>query len=61
MLGIEVKAGSNIGKSDFSHLAWFRDNLAGDNQFTGVVVYTGETTLPFGKDLFAVPIGDVCG
>lgn len=60
-LGIEVKAGSNVGKSDFCHLAWFRDNLAADNLFTGIVVYTGEKTLPFGKDLFAVPIGDICG
>ena len=60
-LGVEVKAGSNVGKSDFANLAWFRDNLAGDHPFTGIVVYTGETTLSFGKGLFAVPIGEVCG
>lgn len=61
ILGIEVKAGSHVGKSDFNHLAWFRDHLAGNYPFTGIVVYTGETTLPFGKDLYAVPIGDICG
>ena len=60
-LGIEVKAGSAVGKGDFAHLAWFRDNLAQGRDFIGVVLYTGEHTLPFGKDLYAVPIGAICG
>ena len=59
-LGIEVKAGSSVGKSDFRHLAWFRDNIARDNNFLGIVLYTGEHTLPFGKNLYAVPIGTIC-
>ena len=50
MLGIEVKAGSDVGKSDFRHLAWFRDNMVHDSAFTGIVLYTGATTLPFGKN-----------
>ena len=60
MLGIEVKAGSDVGKSDFRHLAWFRDNMVHDSTFTGIVLYTGATTLPFGKNLYAVPIGEIC-
>lgn len=60
LLGIEVKAGSDIGEEDFRHLRWFRDHLVKDRQFVGIVVYTGETTLPFGDRLFAVPIGAVC-
>ena len=60
-LGIEVKAGSGVGKGDFAHLAWFRDNLAQGRDFIGVVLYTGEHTLPFGKNLYAVPIGAICG
>ena len=59
-LGIEVKAGSAVGKSDFAHLAWFRDNVAREGGFLGVVLYTGEHTLPFGKNLYAVPIGAIC-
>lgn len=60
VVGIEVKAGSAVGKGDFAHLAWFRDNLAGSGGFTGIVLYTGEHTLPFGKDLYAVPMGILC-
>ena len=59
-LGIEVKAGSAVGKSDFTHLAWFRDNITHDDNFIGIVLYTGEHTLPFGKNLYAVPIGTIC-
>ncbi len=60
-LGIEVKAGSDVGEEDFRHLKWFRDNLAKDKPFVGIVAYTGETTLPFGKYLYAVPMGAICG
>jgi len=60
LLGVEVKAGSDVGEDDFKHLKWFRDNLAKDKSFTGIVVYTGETTLPFGKNLAAVPMGVIC-
>ena len=60
IVGIEVKAGSDVGKGDFKHLTWFRDNMARGGNFTGIVLYTGATTLPFGKNLYAVPIGEVC-
>ena len=59
-LGIEVKAGSDVGKGDFKHLAWFRDNIAKENAFTGIVLYAGAATLPFGKNLYAVPLGAIC-
>ena len=59
-LGIEVKAGSDVGKGDFKNLAWFRDNVAKDKAFTGIVLYAGDTTLPFGKNLYAVPLGAIC-
>ncbi len=57
LLAIEVKAGSVFGKSDFKHLTYFRDNLAGDRQFTGVVLYSGDILSSFGKNLFVVPFG----
>lgn len=56
VLGIEVKAGSVVNKSSFKHLIWFRDNAIKDNDFIGVVLYTGEHTLSFGDGLWAVPI-----
>jgi len=55
--GIEVKAGHHVGADDFKHLNWFRDNLAAQRRFTGLVLYTGEHTLSFGEGNFAVPIG----
>ena len=56
MLGIEVKAGSSLGKDDFKHLKWFAANLAKERQFTGIVLYSGEHTLRFGEGFFAVPL-----
>ena len=44
---------------DFAHLAWFRDNFA-KSRFTGVVLYAGSHTLPFGENLYAVPLGTLC-
>ncbi len=60
ILGIEVKCGSAVGKGDFAHLAWFRDNIASQRNFIGIVLYTGEHTLPLGKNLYAVPMGLLC-
>ena len=60
VLGIEVKSGSAVGKGDFAHLAWFRDNIVKHRRFIGIVLYTGEHTLPFGKNLYAVPMGTLC-
>lgn len=55
ILGIEVKSGS-VGTSDFSHLKWFRDNLAKGVPFTGVVLNSGAEVLPFGEGMYAVPL-----
>jgi len=58
ILGIEVKAGSMVSKKeDASHLLFFKKKLAADQPFTGVILYTGENTLPLGDDIYAVPIG----
>jgi len=55
LLGIEVKAAATVNKRDFGHLAWFRDNLAKDRPFTGIVLYAGGFPGSFGKGLWAVP------
>lgn len=55
LLGIEVKAAASVNKHDFGHLEWFRDNLAKDRPFTGIVLYTGEFPGSFGKGMWAVP------
>ena len=55
LLGLEVKAGGRVGKEDFKHLRWFADNLT-KARFTGIVLYAGEDTLPFGDGFYAVPL-----
>lgn len=55
LLGVEVKAGSAIGSDDFKHLKWFAKNLAKE-EFTGIVLYSGEHTLRFGEGFYAVPL-----
>ena len=56
LAGVEVKAGAGVGKDDFKHIKWFRDNLVKGRKFTGIVLYAGDTTLSFGEGLKAVPI-----
>ena len=57
--GIEVKSGSNVSKESFKHLSWFKENLAKDKKFVGIVLYTGDYISSFGKDLYAVPINNL--
>ena len=57
LLGIEVKAGSAVGKNDFKHLRWFQNNLVKKRPFVGIILYTGEKPVSFGNDLWAIPFG----
>jgi hypothetical protein len=57
LLGIEVKTGSAIGEGDFRHLKWFKENIAKDRPFIGIVLYSGEFAGSMGNSLWAVPFG----
>ncbi len=37
-------------------LKWFRDNIAKNKHFVGVVLYTGEQLASFGEAMWAIPI-----
>jgi len=53
--GIEVKAAATVTSNDFRGLRKLQESARG--RFAGgVVLYDGETTVPFGDGLFAVPI-----
>ena len=54
VLGIEIKAGSAVGASDFKHLKWFKGQHP-KRSFTGVVLYSGSEALAFGEGFWAVP------
>jgi len=54
-VAIEVKASATVGRGDFRPLSKLRD-ACGDRFRAGVVIYSGERTLPFGDRLWAVPV-----
>lgn len=55
IVGIEVKASASVGPRDFAGLAHIRERI-GPRLAAGIVLYTGERTLPFGDGLWAVPL-----
>jgi predicted AAA+ superfamily ATPase len=55
--GVEIKTAATISSKDFAGLRYLRDKL-GERFVFGVVLYTGQRTLPFGDRLAAVPL---CG
>ncbi len=58
VVGIEVKAASTVGPDDFRGLRRLSDRL-GDDFITGIVLYTGTATLPFGDKLRAMPVSAI--
>lgn len=58
LIGIEVKATSKISATDFRGLRAFRE-LTGSRFHRGVLLYTGSEGLPFGPDLFALPVSSL--
>lgn len=55
LIGIEVKAAATVLPQDFKGLKRLQAQ-AGDNFITGIVLYDGTKALPFGDDLWAVPL-----
>lgn len=58
VVGIEVKAASTVGQDDFSGLHHLAQRL-GDDFIVGLVLYTGQQTLPFGPRLRAMPVSAI--
>lgn len=55
VVAIDVKAASTVKGDDFRGLRHLADRL-GDDLEVGVVLYTGQQTLPFGSRFRAIPI-----
>jgi uncharacterized protein len=55
VVGIEVKAASTVKAEDFSGLRHLASRL-GSDLVVGVVLYTGQQTLPFGPRFRAMPV-----
>ncbi|MBI2855024.1 MAG: ATP-binding protein [Chloroflexi bacterium] len=55
LAGVEVKAGATVTAADFRGLRKLRETV-GERFAAGVVLYDGETSVPFGEGLYAVPV-----
>lgn len=55
VVGIEVKASSTVKSSDFKGLRYL-NQLLGDRFLRGIVLYTGDQSVPFGSNLYAMPV-----
>jgi hypothetical protein len=60
LAGIEVKARASVTPSDFAGLRTLADGC-GDRFVRGVVLYDGDTVVPFGERLAAVPLSCLWG
>jgi uncharacterized protein len=60
VVGIEVKAGATVTASDFKGLRKLAEAV-GDDFKLGVVLYDGDTVIPFGRYLVAAPVTCVWG
>ncbi len=58
LVGVEVKAAATVTTRDFRGLRRLAD-VAGNRFRTGVVLYNGDSVLPFGSGLYAVPIASL--
>lgn len=58
VVGIEVKAASTVGSDDFRGLRQLASRI-GDDFVSGIVLYTGQQTLPFGPKLRAMPVASL--
>ncbi|MCL2833377.1 MAG: ATP-binding protein [Treponema sp.] len=56
LLGIEVKAGHNVSMDDFKPQIWFSENIIKNTKpYTGIILYSGDRTIRFSKNMTAVP------
>ena len=55
LAGVEIKAAETIKKNDFKGLRLLK-NAAGNRFKSGVILYNGDRILPFGDNLYAVPL-----
>lgn len=58
IVGVEIKGGTQVGTEDFGGLRVLKA-LAGEKFKRGIVVYAGNQSLRFDKDLIAVGLGGI--
>jgi predicted AAA+ superfamily ATPase len=58
IVGIEIKASATIDTSHFKGLKALAE-AAGDRFIRGIVIYSGNTAVPFGSSLLALPTNEI--
>ena len=48
-----------MSRDYFKHLKWFKEHLAKEKKFIGIVLYTGEHVIEFYENMFAVPMNNL--
>jgi predicted AAA+ superfamily ATPase len=56
ILAVEVKSSSLVTGNDFKHISWFQEHMTSRQPFTGIVLYSGDRVVSFGKNQWAVPL-----
>ena len=58
VIGIEIKSSGTVTSNDFKGLKHFQEQT--DKNFScGIVLYTGTKAVPFGKNLWAIPVSSM--
>ena len=55
LVAVEIKAAASVRKEDFLNIERFAESV-GNRFHRGVVVYAGSDAVPFGNNLYAVPV-----
>ncbi len=55
IVGIEIKSGASVNPGSFKGLKYLQEKVP-DKFVKGIVLYGGSKCVPFGKDMFALPI-----
>jgi len=55
VVAIDVKPSSTVKSGDFRGLKYL-SHLLGDRFLSGIVLYTGDQPVPFGSNLYALPV-----
>lgn len=58
IIGIEIKSNFKVTHNDFKGLKYLKER-AKDKFLKGIILYAGTQTLPFGEDLFVMPINSL--
>ncbi|MGQ0570562.1 MAG: DUF4143 domain-containing protein, partial [Armatimonadota bacterium] len=58
VVGVEVKASMSIGAKDFRGLRILAE-IAGRRFVRGLLLYLGDQTVPFGRNLHAIPLASL--